>query len=346
MDKNLLINALQRILNQYGVDVFTKRRFVAAALKDALAGNRTELKHILRVVNETDIFSYLAQGIQNKSEQSRLQQLILSELETECLMSKEYAFFFVETFCSAFLWKISISPPNSRQPAGSNEALPSHRTLTNPESEHKNINVTSTPNNDIGDIIIFGRHSGSPLQWRICDISADKKWAYILSLDILFQEQYNATYTVITWESCTIRNWLNTVFLHRFKTDEQQKIGIATLQNENNPWFKTSGGKDTKDRIFLPSLTEVIKYMGGNGSIARRSVVRGASALIDDRYNNDRIATFKNVADRWLLRTPGKTGEFVTSVFSSGCISVEGSRIHRATGGVRPALWLNISGKV
>lgn len=60
------------------------------------------------------------------------------------------------------------------------------------------------------------------------------------------------TYTEgITWENCTIRNWLNNNFYGMaFSSNEQGAIVEQTIVNADNPYFGTEGGNDTRDKVF------------------------------------------------------------------------------------------------
>ena len=98
------------------------------------------------------------------------------------------------------------------------------------------------------------------------------------------------------------------------KDDPQNRariIEVAT-QNPDNPWYGTSGGNPTTDRIFLLSIEEVVKYFGDSGQINNRPRNPGFDWLKDvflfllgDQYNINRCAVDDNgVVVHWWLHSP------------------------------------------
>lgn len=202
------------------------------------------------------------------------------------------------------------------------------------------------------DVITFGTYNGKPIEWLVLERSGDKKWAYILSKDILLKKAYNEEFVSCTWEDCTLRSWLNGEFLGNFTPQEQSRIGRTTIQNEDNLWYGTKGGNETKDRIFLPSLSEVDKYFGDSGDYLnkRRKKYDNGKFFADkdgyyfsNNFDKDRIANFNGSSCWWWLRSPGGDDDFVAYVYFGGLVDVSGYFvIIYSLGGVRPALWLNL----
>jgi len=194
----------------------------------------------------------------------------------------------------------------------------------------------------IGDVVQFGGYD-----WRVLDIKDSK--ALILSDKILLTgQQYHDKDTGITWENCSLRAYLNgTFYKDKFSDDEKKLIAETKISNKDNQWYGTSGGNDTKDKIFLLSLEEVVKYFGDSGQLADRPdakwSVRGVDN-ISDEYNSNRSAKVvrNDGADMWWLRSPGDDSESAVSVVL-GMIYVKGygGGVTRKSG-VRPALWLKL----
>lgn len=68
---------------------------------------------------------------------------------------------------------------------------------------------------------------------------------------------YNKSDTAVTWESCTLRAWLNSEFLNEaFNGEEHALIPMVTVSADKNPSYDTEPGKDTQDRVFLLSIKE------------------------------------------------------------------------------------------
>ena len=52
---------------------------------------------------------------------------------------------------------------------------------------------------------------------------------------------------------------------------------------------------------------------------------------------------FSTLTPTWWLRSPGRYPHTATYVRSSGHIAMDGSNAFHSTGGIRPALWLNLN---
>lgn len=98
----------------------------------------------------------------------------------------------------------------------------------------------------VDDIIHFGKRD-----WIVLKTDLDR--ILILSKDVVEERQYNVNHKEITWEECTLQEYLNHEFLHeKFSEEEQEQILEATLENPDNTLYDsgTEGGNDTKDRFF------------------------------------------------------------------------------------------------
>ncbi|MCL2064975.1 MAG: DUF6273 domain-containing protein [Candidatus Cloacimonetes bacterium] len=194
---------------------------------------------------------------------------------------------------------------------------------------------TTEPDNiKVGDIIQFGAYP-----WRVLDIQSGR--ALMVSENILEFRLYHHKYESITWADCSLRVYLNGEFFSSiaFSNADRERIAPVSNINENNQWYGTNGGSNTLDRIFLLSIAEVVKYFGDSGQLANRP---SNAWSIDDQFNTNRIATFNGAACFWWLRSPGGTTGSASFVDYGGNIFVYDSDVILNSGGVRPALWLNL----
>ncbi len=186
------------------------------------------------------------------------------------------------------------------------------------------------------DIITFGRH-----EWRVLDTSNGE--GLIIAEEIVGLQWYNDKFVDITWAECELRNYLNNVFYDTFSQEEKARIVSMTNTNADNPWFKTKGGTDTVDRIFLLSLEEVCRYFGDSSENLQN---KGSQRwLIDDDNNQRRQAKYAGLYHWWRLRSPGYYGRTSASINAKGNVYVRGNGVYgrpRDGGGVRPALWLRL----
>jgi hypothetical protein len=122
----------------------------------------------------------------------------------------------------------------------------------------------------------------------------------------------------------------------------------------DNRWYGTDGGNSTKDKVFLLSIEEVIKYFGDSGDLANRKgwywnwedsqdeLRDGKGYYINDQHNSGRVAKSNNIGYWWWLRSPGYHQYDAAGVNDDGSIFLNGYHADYPSGGVRPALWLNL----
>jgi hypothetical protein len=197
----------------------------------------------------------------------------------------------------------------------------------------------------VGDIIKF-----SGYDWRILEIDVANKRKLVLSEKVLEQRVYNEKYVSVTWETCDLRNYLNGEFLNKL---DGKKIVPINNHNPNNPWYDTAGGNNTNDSMFLLNIDEVVKYFGGSGDLKSRKgwylgddsklvLKDGQGWAINDQYNDLRIVYDMNGKTCWWwLRSPGGNNGYAAGVVG-GSIAIGGCGVLNNSGGVRPALWLNL----
>lgn len=153
---------------------------------------------------------------------------------------------------------------------------------------------------------------------------------------------YNNREEAVTWETCSLRKWLNGTFREwAFNEKEQDFIVTTNVKNEDNiakeehpidGLYHTKGGNDTKDKIFLLSIKEAEAYFGSD------SARKVSSAQNNMRYVN------------WWLRSPGGDSYYAALVEKSGGVNktgdigidpVRGNGVAYNDVYVRPVLWLD-----
>jgi hypothetical protein len=189
----------------------------------------------------------------------------------------------------------------------------------------------------VGDTMRFGQYD-----WRVLDVQGGK--ALLLSEDIIEERAYNEELKDVTWETCTLREYLNGAFYNTFTLADRQRIVKSTLHNPDNNWgrtggkpFGTKGGNETEDYIFLLSVQDLHDYFGGL-KLYKDDDEREWYYEADDRL----VAKFNGEAAWWWLRSPGFFQFYAACVNSDVTVLLEGIIVFREFGGVRPALWLNL----
>ena len=200
---------------------------------------------------------------------------------------------------------------------------------------------------EVGAVVRFGAYEQDndasdgkeSIEWIVLDRRGDR--ILVLSKFALDRQQYNETFILLTWETCTLRSWLNeTFFRDAFSADEQSRILTVTVPADKNPSYDTPPGNDTEDRVFLFSMSEVDRYLGTDDA---RQCTGTAYCYAQGAYQA------KNGNCWWWLRTPGSRSSYAVYVVDDGAVravggSVSGLGNHFGTGfgAVRPAMWISL----
>ncbi|MCM1244923.1 MAG: DUF6273 domain-containing protein [Roseburia sp.] len=187
-----------------------------------------------------------------------------------------------------------------------------------------------------------------PIKWRVLSVDGDD--AFLLADQNLDCQKYNDTNTNVTWETCTMRSWLNGYdaddFLNKaFNQTEQEAIRDMTVVNEDNP-NGTEGGNNTVDKVYLLSLNEATNTSYGFtktvDAIDTREAVNTAYTKAQGAGTNT-----TNGNGVWWLRSPGSlSGSYASYVNFSGYVYKSGSSVSNYSVTVRPALHLDLSSQV
>ena len=171
-----------------------------------------------------------------------------------------------------------------------------------------------------------------PIRWII--LQREGKRALLLSACSLDVRPYNKEETGVTWETCTLRNWLNWEFyVTAFTEDEKRRILLTKVSNEDNPWYHTPGGNDTEDWVFLLSIREVKEYLPSNLYRRRASTPFTRKQGVNEGNDGNCL---------WWLRTPGYGPYDAAYVNNVGDIEICGCGVDYSGNAVCPALWIDL----
>ena len=211
-----------------------------------------------------------------------------------------------------------------------------------------------------GDEIVFGEYeqdgnSGNgkeELEWIVLSVEGDK--ALLLSKYALESRMVNDEDADVTWETCTLRSWLNGYFLDTaFNDEENERIIETTLENPDNEKYGTDGGNDTVDKVFLLSAKDVINTGYGFSSEydvpdelrrckpTQYAIGQGAFPYSADQEGENGSSDYDGSCI-WFLRTPGGRADGVVLVLYSGQVYVDGNSVVSYGFCIRPAIWVNI----
>ena len=165
--------------------------------------------------------------------------------------------------------------------------------------------------------------------WRVLAVEEGK--VLLIRKYVLRKIAYNNSYNQITWQNCTLRNWLNETYYKQYFSEEEQSVILETeLENKGSKKYGTRSEYNTTDRIFCLSIKEAEKYFTSEA---------------------DRIAMTEDgsIAFWWLRDVWDSDEECVASGVYSGNICAWGHSISfyenekGETATVRPAMWVSVT---
>lgn len=204
---------------------------------------------------------------------------------------------------------------------------------------------------EAGDIIVYGSYEQDgdknngpePIEWEVLDV--DDNRALLVSRYVLDCQPYNDYFGSITWKYCSLRKWLNSKFLKTaFTAEERVRIPTVVLSNPDNPVFGTDGGGNTRDRVFLLSVDEILEYYTfeeWNEDEQRGWRGYSQDLIIEATpYAEDAGVFVENGGSIMWTRSPSDSSFFVT-VVDVGCIGASGGLgTQDYFVGVRPAIYI------
>ena len=197
-------------------------------------------------------------------------------------------------------------------------------------------------NSKVGDIVYFGTYEQDndtsngkeDIEWLVLAKKGNR--ILVISDKALDRQPYNSSRTRVTWETCTLRKWLNNDFINAaFSAEERAKIPTVTVSADKNPSYSTSPGNNTTDKVFLLSITEVNKYFSSDSAWQCRGT---AYCYAQGAYKAG------NGNCWWWLRSPGYTQSSAANVYDGGDVNEIGNNVFLDNNAVRPAMWISIDG--
>ncbi|MCL2850324.1 MAG: DUF6273 domain-containing protein [Micrococcales bacterium] len=186
--------------------------------------------------------------------------------------------------------------------------------------------------------------AGSPpvqlggIYWRVLDVVRKRggQRALLLAARVVARAPYHRAGVEVTWERCDLRRWLNDEFCSSLGEPVASRVVESRVRNEASWVWKTPGGNDTTDRVFLLSMQEAVEHLAGaDWKVFRESVVL---ELGDRATGTDE----DGASAWWWLRSPGSTPVLAARVLDDGVLNARGYSVSWTGGGVRPAFWLNL----
>ena len=191
----------------------------------------------------------------------------------------------------------------------------------------------------VGNYINFGvyeqdnktSNGKEDVEWLVLEIKDGK--ALVISKYALDCKQYNTSNYNVTWETCTLREWLNNDFLNSaFSANEKAMIHTVTVPSDRTSDYYSNPGNATQDQVFLLSVWDVHEYFSSANAMQCKAtdyaVANGAE--VDDSNGNC----------WWWLWTPEKDVAFYVDSSGHG---ISYRSVNYSGHAVRPALWIDLN---
>lgn len=217
-------------------------------------------------------------------------------------------------------------------------------------------------NYSVGSCVFYGNYPQTNVgndmthvEWQVLEYDARNNRALLISRYGLDCKKYNDREADVTWETCSLRAWLNGAFLKKaFNKAEQAAILTVNVDNGRSQCrsgWDVHGGRNTQDKVFLLSYAEVNRYFKvqhNNVSEADRNmqfrVAPTAYARSQGAYVNSNYKTADGEGTAyWWLRSPGHAQHYAVYVRTDG--SLFNCNVNDYDLSVRPAFWLDLSKK-
>ncbi len=193
----------------------------------------------------------------------------------------------------------------------------------------------------VGDYVSFGSYEqdndltngAEPIEWLVLEKTSDS--ILVISKYALDCKPYNESNESVTWETCSLRTWLNSDFLNvAFSAENQARIQAVTVSEDKNLYYGTGPGNSTQDKVFLLSIPEAETYFPTSST---RWCETTAYAKANGCYAN------KSGFCVWWLRSPGSSLRRAAYVNISGVVATGGDGVNSVNYAVRPALWIDLT---
>lgn len=226
------------------------------------------------------------------------------------------------------------------------EALDGYKDSVN-KIEECNVNIygeevwNKVKSVNVGDVYKFGSYEQDnnksngqeDIEWLVLEKDGTK--ILVVSKYALDCKPYNTSYTDVTWETCTLRKWLNNDFLgSAFSANEKAMIPTVTVSADKNPDYNTNPGNAMQDQVFLLSITEANKYFSSDSA---RQCKPTDYAVANGAWESDSGNCW------WWLRSPGLDQIYAAGVYDDGDVCECGYGVGDVGYAVRPALWIDLN---
>ena len=214
-------------------------------------------------------------------------------------------------------------------------------------TKYRRISKSDTNNTNYFSSSTYRYFKWERIKWRV--LQNDGNTLFVVADRGLDCKDYHDPGDSITWENCTLREWLNNDFYGTaFSSAEQGAVVEQTVVNEDNPYYNTEGGNNTNDKVYLLSIGEVTNPSYGfcegySTYSASRWMQTSDFAHARGAYTYSNSNTGGNANTWWWLRSPGYSTIRAACVDDYGYVDRLGHDVYYNYDAVVPALHINLS---
>ena len=170
------------------------------------------------------------------------------------------------------------------------------------------------------------------IEWIV--LANDGNTATLISKYGLDAKPYNTNFESVTWETCTLRKWLNQDFLNAAFTAEEQVrlVTVTVTAGKKMNYHLADPGNNTQDKVYLLSTNEANSYFASDTDRVCMPTV--SSSAFMGFYGSC----------MWWLRSPGDDYNAVAAIVSfDGSVDHHGLIVHDVNIAVRPVVVVRLS---
>ena len=214
-------------------------------------------------------------------------------------------------------------------------------------SIHNEYVIEKIKNARVGGDVKFGLYEQNnktsdgkeEIEWLILDVKEDK--ALLISKYALDCKPYNTEDRAVTWETCSLRKWLNDDFLNdAFTTSDLEIIYTTTIYAENNHNYSTNYEIAVQDKVFILSVDEAKRYFDSDNSReclpTTYTIVNGAS--INDPCKDG----FSDGCWWWIRKFDNSKSSYTNYVLRDGGVGAAERPVCDDGVAIRPAMWIDL----
>lgn len=200
----------------------------------------------------------------------------------------------------------------------------------------------------MGSKVFFGRYEQDndtsngkeDIEWIV--LAKEDGRILVISKFGLDYQPFNTKLTEVTWDTCTLRRWLNSTFINTaFSSEEKKMIPIITIKTYKDTRQNRSFYCPTEDRVFLLTIDESREYFASDNVRACMPTPAAASVADSASLRNDGHAYWWLRSQRYSLVYSG------SAVDPNGRVNGYGNIVEIGVSSddwcaVRPAMWISL----